>query len=117
MAAPIISVKNLGKRYQLGATLGHDTLRDHLAHSLSSLKNLVGGNSRASTGGSDAQPTEIWALKEISFDVVRELNGNKITTSYSGDVSADKITGKISFSRNGEVQSHDWQAKRAADQK
>jgi len=54
---------------------------------------------------------------KISFDVVREFNGNKFTSSFSGEVSADKITGKISFHRNGEVQTHDWQAKRSTDQK
>lgn len=50
---------------------------------------------------------------KISFDVVREFNGNKITTTYSGEVSTDKITGKTSFNRNGEAQSRDWVAKRA----
>lgn len=54
---------------------------------------------------------------KISFDVVREFNGNKYTSRFSGDVRADQITGKISFSRNGEVQTHDWVAKRLIDQK
>jgi hypothetical protein len=54
---------------------------------------------------------------KISFDVVREVNGNKFTSSFSGDVGADKITGKISFNRNGELQTHDWEARRLTDQK
>ena len=51
---------------------------------------------------------------KISFDVVREFDGNKFTSSYSGEVSADKITGKISFDRNGNKQTRDWEAKREA---
>lgn len=36
---------------------------------------------------------------------------------YSGALTADKITGKVeSVNRNGEPQSHDWVAKRAAAQ-
>ena len=50
----------------------------------------------------------------IAFEVVREFDGNKFTNSYSGEVSADKITGKISFNRNGNVQTRDWEAKRVA---
>lgn len=51
---------------------------------------------------------------KVTFDLIRSFNGRSVTNSYAGSVSADKITGKISFSRNGEVQSHDWDAKRAA---
>jgi len=54
---------------------------------------------------------------QISFEVVRELNGNKSTNSYSGKVSADKITGKISYTRNGEPQTRDWLAKRTPEEK
>lgn len=52
----------------------------------------------------------------ISFDVVREANGNSIITSYKGTVSDSQITGKIESVRNGETQSRDWVAKNAGDQ-
>jgi hypothetical protein len=46
---------------------------------------------------------------------VRTYNGNSNTNKYSGALTADKITGKVeSVNRNGEPQSHDWVAKRAA---
>jgi hypothetical protein len=54
---------------------------------------------------------------EISFTVVREFNGNKMTSKYNGKVSAEGIKGKVSFERNGENQSRDWDAKREADKK
>jgi hypothetical protein len=53
----------------------------------------------------------------ISFAVVREFNGNSNTNKYSGKLAGDKITGKMEFTRNGDTQSRDWEAKRAADKK
>ena len=52
----------------------------------------------------------------ISFDVVREVNGNSITTTYTGTVAGGQISGKIETVRNGEAQSRDWVAKNAGDQ-
>jgi hypothetical protein len=49
---------------------------------------------------------------DISFNVVRERNGNKMTTKYSGKVSGDSIKGKIESERNGQANSRDWEAKR-----
>jgi hypothetical protein len=49
---------------------------------------------------------------EVSFKVVRERNGNKMTSTYTGKVSADTIKGKATFGNN---QSRDWEAKRAKD--
>lgn len=49
----------------------------------------------------------------IAFSVVREVNGNSTTAKYSGKVGADKITGKIETTRDGQAQSRDWEAKRA----
>jgi hypothetical protein len=54
---------------------------------------------------------------KISFIVVRDFNGRSFTNSFSGTVAEDKITGKSETVRNGEPQSRDWQAKRAADTK
>lgn len=49
---------------------------------------------------------------QLSFNVVRERNGNTMTTKYSGKVGADTIKGKIEFERNGEPVSRDWEATR-----
>ena len=49
---------------------------------------------------------------DISFNVVRERNGNKVTTKYTGKVSGDSIKGKIESERNGQTNSRDWEAKR-----
>ena len=49
---------------------------------------------------------------DLSFKVVRERQGRKMTSTYTGKVKGDTITGKVQF---GENQSRDWEAKRAKD--
>ena len=49
---------------------------------------------------------------EISFDVTREIQGNKMTAKYSGKVSGDAIKGKVETERDGNTRSRDWEAKR-----
>jgi hypothetical protein len=51
---------------------------------------------------------------DISFAVVREINGNKFTAKYSGKVSGDSIKGKVETEREGQARSRDWEAKREA---
>jgi hypothetical protein len=55
------------------------------------------------------------ALKrdEISFTVVRERAGQKMTSKYSGKLAGDTIKGKIETERDGQTSSRDWEAKRA----
>jgi len=53
--------------------------------------------------------------EEISFQVTREFNGNKVTTKYNGKISGDTIKGKMEFERDGQAQTRDWEAKRAAE--
>jgi hypothetical protein len=75
---------------------------------------------KLSTPGRDGQVRETTIAdgkvsgNEISFSVTREFNGNSVTSKYSGKCSADAISGKIEFERNGEAQSRDWDAKRQA---
>src|SRR6266567_8239248 len=54
---------------------------------------------------------------EISFEVTREVQGNKITAKYHGKISGDSIKGKIETERNGQTQSRDWEAKRETEKK
>ena len=54
---------------------------------------------------------------ELSFSITREMNGNSITTKYSGKVAGDTIKGQTEFERNGETMKRDWEAKRGEDTK
>ena len=52
----------------------------------------------------------------VSFNVVREFNGNSRTQKYAGKVDGDTIKGKIEMQgRDGETRSRDWEAKRAKE--
>jgi hypothetical protein len=67
----------------------------------------------------DATETAItegkFAKDEVSFTVVRERNGTKMTSKYTGKVSGDSIKGKSEFGPEGSTQSRDWEATRAKD--
>ncbi len=52
---------------------------------------------------------------EISFEVVREREGQVVLTRYEGVWSGDKITGKIASNWTGQEQTYDWQARRLID--
>lgn len=51
---------------------------------------------------------------EISFQVTREVNGNKLTTKYNGKISGNTIKGKAETERDGQARSRDWEAKKDA---
>ena len=51
---------------------------------------------------------------EITFDVNRVVNGQKMKFTYKGKVAGDTITGKITFGRDRPTP-HDWEAKRAKE--
>ena len=49
---------------------------------------------------------------EISFTVVRERDGQTMTSRYSGKLAGDTIKGKFETERDGQTRSRDWDAKR-----
>jgi hypothetical protein len=51
---------------------------------------------------------------KVSFNVVREFNGETRTMKYNGTQSGDTIKGKSSFEVNGESRERDWEATRAS---
>jgi hypothetical protein len=55
---------------------------------------------------------------ELTFTVVREFNGNKMTSKYTGKVTAESIKGKVETQRgDNDPQTRDWEAKREAAKK
>jgi hypothetical protein len=80
---------------------------------------LTGKVSSPGRDGGAARETEIadGSVKgaDVTFSVTREFNGNKMTSKYSGKLSADAITGKVeSKDRDGKDVSRDWTAKKEA---
>ena len=50
---------------------------------------------------------------EVSFNVVRERDGQAFTSKYKGKLDGDTIKGTIEFEFGGETRNFDWEAKRA----
>ena len=49
---------------------------------------------------------------KVSFSVIREQKGEKLTQKYTGTVSGDTIKGKVETERGGKSRSTDWEATR-----
>lgn len=70
--------------------------------------------------GRNDQETPIQEAKykdgEVSFKVVREREGRKMTTTYTGKVSGDTIKGKVEFQGRDQARTRDWEAKRVKEE-
>ncbi|MGZ4964405.1 MAG: ABC transporter ATP-binding protein, partial [Limisphaerales bacterium] len=95
MSQPIISARNISKRYRLGATHAHDTLRDRITHSL---RRLVSSGSEKSNGDEI-----LWALSDISFDVDQGDVVGVVGRNGAGKSTLLKILSRITEPTSGEI--------------
>ncbi|MGO9113822.1 MAG: hypothetical protein ACLP9L_31720 [Thermoguttaceae bacterium] len=74
------------------------------------------GGKLTGTLARDGEETAIQDAKckdgDLSFTVVRERDGQKMTFKFTGKVSGDTIKGKSQLERDGQTQSRDWEAKK-----
>lgn len=108
MEACIINVKNLGKKYRLGFIRRDNTIRDKITHGMRNLMQINRGHQDERIQKS--QDKEIWALRNISFDVQPGEVVGIIGRNGAGKSTLLKILSKITEPTEGEI----WMRGRAS---
>jgi lipopolysaccharide transport system ATP-binding protein len=109
MTQSVIRAYNLSKKYKLGATLSHDTLRDRLACGARSLWQRAKGNGQPSKdecpGATEetCDPDEIWALKGVSLDVTQGEVLGIVGRNGAGKSTLLKLLSQITEPTEGEI--------------
>jgi len=95
MSSIALRVQNISKKYRIG-TVRHDTLRDQIAH--------IASSSFQRTRNSKVPSSEIWALKDVSFDVHHGEIVGIIGRNGAGKSTLLKILSRITVPTSGRVE-------------
>jgi hypothetical protein len=78
-------------------------------------KGKLTGISRFRSGSSLPVTNFVLRGNEVSFEVVRQRDGEATVTRYSGVQDGDKITGRMVSNWNGQQETYPWEAIRVSD--
>ena len=97
----MIKVRGLSKRYRLGERRGHDSLRETLIAKIKApFRGLNSGNHNAS----EQKRVHLWALRDVSFDVMRGDVMGIIGRNGGGKSTLLKVLSLITHPTEGEVE-------------
>jgi lipopolysaccharide transport system ATP-binding protein len=101
MSNVVIRAENLGKRYRIGERQQYLALRDVLARAMSAPARLFQARKPSSPNG---DPTHIWALKDVSFEVRQGEVVGIIGRNGAGKTTLLKILARVTRPTEGRAQ-------------
>jgi lipopolysaccharide transport system ATP-binding protein len=99
MSIPTISIRNVSKKYRLG-TVGMTTLRDELQRRWARLRN---NDAALGVTAAKRNPSDFWALRDVSFDVKQGEVVGLIGRNGAGKSTLLKILSRITEPTLGEI--------------
>ena len=101
---PIIRIQGLGKRYKLGQRASYGNLRESITNTITSparvLRSLAG---RARSNGNGGDDGHIWALRDVSLDIMPGEVVGVIGRNGAGKSTLLKILSRITEPTTGRV--------------
>jgi lipopolysaccharide transport system ATP-binding protein len=101
MSETVIRVQNLSKKYRLGESVGYHTLRDTIAHAVTAPLRWLNPKSEIQNPKSNEE--DLWALKDVSFEVNRGEVVGIIGRNGAGKSTLLKILSRITEPTEGYV--------------
>jgi lipopolysaccharide transport system ATP-binding protein len=98
-----IQVQDLGKRYQIGATVNYRTLRETLVHTASAPARWL---KRSGRERGEAAPDHIWALRHVDFEVQQGQVLGIVGKNGAGKSTLLKLLSRITEPTEGRALIH-----------